>query len=77
MASHPVVWVWAGALFAFMFLYGIVTSLGNSALGTLVLPTLLSLIRVSSILQERQKNGDIPSLHLSLIEPLHSDSWGH
>lgn len=77
VASHPVVWVWAGALFAFMFLCGIVTSLGTSALGTLVLPASLSLIRVSSILQERQENGDAPSsLNLYPDKPLRSGNWG-
>jgi hypothetical protein len=77
VVSHPVVWIWAGSLFAFVILYGIVTPLGNSALGTLVLPALLSLGRISSILQEKQKNGETPSsLRLSAMRALRSDNWG-
>jgi len=77
LVRHPVIWVWIGVLAAFILAYGI-SHLESSALGTLILPAELSLIRVSSIVQNRNRTGEnLSSLNLSATRSLRSDNWGH
>ena len=77
LLSHPVLWVWIGAVAVFILLYGIL-DLGG-ALVTLILPVGLSLIRITSLdRNRRQQTGEnlSPRLHLSPGEPLQSRNWG-
>jgi Na+/proline symporter len=77
LVRHPVIWAWIGALAAFILVYGI-SHLGSSGLGTFILPAELSLIRVSSIVQNRKRTEEnLSSLNLSATRSLRSDNWGH
>jgi hypothetical protein len=77
LVSHPIIWVWIGVMAAFIFTGGI-SHIGDSGFVTLVLPAQLSLIRVSSIVQNRKRTEEnLSSLNLSATRSLRSDNWGH